>query len=93
MENIIEQANQAVATNQQPLRKTVELAVKSYFNHFNQSENQSITNLYDLVLAEIEEPVLRSVMEETRGNQSKAAILLGLSRGTLRKKLKTYDLL
>lgn len=97
MENIIEQT-QAPVSNQQvtngnvtaTLRQTVESAVKGYFQ---QMGDQTITNLYDLVLAEVEEPLLKSVMEETRGNQSKAAITLGLSRGTLRKKLKSYDLL
>ena len=96
MENNIEQ--QAPVVTQQAtsgavtatLRQTVESAVKGYFH---QMGDQAITNLYDLVLAEVEEPLLKSVMEETRGNQSKAAITLGLSRGTLRKKLKTYDLL
>lgn len=72
------------------LRQTVESAVKGYFQ---QMGDQPITELYDLVLAEVEDPLLKSVMEETRGNQSKAAVTLGLSRGTLRKKLKEYDLL
>jgi Fis family transcriptional regulator len=96
MENTIEQTQASV--NSAPttenvtatLRQTVESAVKGYFQ---QMDGQSVTNLYDLVLAEVEEPLLKSVMEETRGNQSKAAITLGLSRGTLRKKLKSYDLL
>jgi len=36
---------------------------------------------------------LKAVLEYTKGNQSKAAILLGLSRGTLRKKMKKFGLL
>lgn len=47
-------------------------------------------NLYDLVLEEIEGPLFRTVMEMTRYNQSKAARVLGVSRGTLRTKLKYY---
>ncbi|MDP4870221.1 MAG: DNA-binding transcriptional regulator Fis, partial [Gammaproteobacteria bacterium] len=50
-------------------------------------------DLYDLVLAEVEAPLLAAVMHQTRGNQSKAAIVLGLNRGTLRTKLKQYGLL
>jgi Fis family transcriptional regulator len=46
-----------------------------------------------MVLAEVEVPLLEAVMEYTKGNQSRAAILLGLSRGTLRKKLKIYGML
>jgi Fis family transcriptional regulator len=49
-------------------------------------------HLYQLVLQEVERPLLESVMEYTRGNQSKASIVLGLNRGTLRKKLKQYDI-
>jgi Fis family transcriptional regulator len=47
-------------------------------------------NLYELVLEEIEGPLFRTVMEMTRYNQSKAARVLGVSRGTLRTKLKRY---
>ncbi len=47
-------------------------------------------NLYELVLEEIEGPLFRTVMELTRYNQSKAARVLGVSRGTLRTKLKRY---
>jgi Fis family transcriptional regulator len=45
------------------------------------------------VLTEVETPLLEAVMKYTKNNQSKAAELLGLNRGTLRKKLKQYDLL
>ena len=46
-----------------------------------------------MVLAEMEIPLLEKVLEYTSGNQTKAAELLGLNRGTLRKKLKQYGLL
>jgi Fis family transcriptional regulator len=72
------------------LSETVETAVKS---HMNQVSIENIKDLYDLVICEVEEPLFRSVMEETRGNQSKAAYALGVSRGTLRKKLKIYNLI
>lgn len=47
-------------------------------------------NLYQLIIEEIEGPLFRTVMELTRYNQSKAARVLGVSRGTLRTKLKRY---
>ncbi len=75
---------------QTPLRDCVGRALQNYFT---QLEGQAPSNVYEMVLAEVEAPLLESVMQYTRGNQSKAAILLGLSRGTLRKKLKIYDLL
>ena len=48
--------------------------------------------MYAMVLRQIEQPLLEAVMEHTRGNQSRAAEYLGLNRGTLRKKLRLYDL-
>lgn len=47
-------------------------------------------SLYEVVLNEIEPPLLQALMEHTRYNQSKAASILGLSRGTIRKKLALY---
>jgi Fis family transcriptional regulator len=44
-------------------------------------------------MTEVETPLLMAVLEYTKNNQSKAAEILGLNRGTLRKKLKQYDLL
>jgi len=44
-------------------------------------------------MQQVEAPLFECVMEHTQDNQSKAAALLGLNRGTLRKKLKQYDLL
>lgn len=48
--------------------------------------------MYEMVLRQVEQPLLETVMEHTRGNQSRAAEYLGLNRGTLRKKLRLYDL-
>jgi two-component system nitrogen regulation response regulator GlnG len=48
--------------------------------------------LYDRVLQEIERPLITLSLEATRGNQMKAADLLGLNRNTLRKKLRDLDI-
>jgi two-component system, NtrC family, nitrogen regulation response regulator GlnG len=48
--------------------------------------------LYDRILQEIERPLLTICLEATRGNQIKAAELLGLNRNTLRKKLRELDI-
>ena len=71
------------------LRDSVNTAIKSYFS---QLDGQEPADLYNMVLAEVEAPLLERVMEFTRGNQTKAAVILGLNRGTLRKKLKIYGL-
>lgn len=49
-------------------------------------------NMYELVLKQIEQPLFEAILEHTKGNQSRAAELLGLNRGTLRKKLRSYNL-
>jgi len=49
-------------------------------------------NLYDLMLGLVEKPLFRAVLRETRGNQVRAAHLLGINRNTLRKKLKEHGI-
>ena len=73
----------------QPLSETIKLVLQNYFTDLDGHEP---AHLYQLVLQEIERPLLESVMKYTRGNQSRASIVLGLNRGTLRKKLKQYDI-
>jgi Fis family transcriptional regulator len=72
------------------LRDSVADAVQCYFT---QLDGQPAANIYAMVLAEMEAPLLEAVMAYTRDNQTKASEVLGLNRGTLRKKLKQYDLL
>lgn len=78
------------ADNHQTIRKTVHTAVDSYLRTM---DDQEVTNLYEMVLAEVEASLLAGVMQHTGNNQSKTATLLGLSRGTLRTKLRKYRLL
>lgn len=82
-------AANATTTPQPTLRECVQTAVQNYFAHL---EGELPSNLYDLVLAEVEAPLLEVVMKQVRNNQTKASQVLGLNRGTLRKKLKQYDL-
>ncbi|GLK89311.1 MAG: DNA-binding transcriptional regulator Fis [Pseudomonas sp.] len=74
----------------QTLRGNVEKALHNYFAHL---DGQDVCDVYNLVLSEVEAPLLETVMNYVKGNQTKASELLGLNRGTLRKKLKQYDLL
>ena len=71
------------------LRDSVKQAVNKYLK---QLDNANIDNLYEMVLAEVEAPLLEEVMTYTRGNQTRAAIMMGINRGTLRKKLKQYGM-
>ena len=80
----------AVAAPTAPLHIHVERAVREYFMAL---EDEIPTDLYELILMQVELPLLTVVLEQTRGNQTKCAQILGLNRGTLRKKLKTYNLM
>ena len=76
---------------QQPtLRDNVQASLSNYFK---QLDGQPVTDVYQMVLSEVEAPLLETVMAYTKDNQTKASELLGLNRGTLRKKLKQYGLL
>jgi Fis family transcriptional regulator len=72
------------------LRASVEETLTQYLE---QLDGQQVTDVYQMVLEEIEAPLLATIMTYTRDNQTKASELLGLNRGTLRKKLKQYGLL
>ena len=73
----------------EPLRECVREALSRYFA---QLDGHETSGLFDLVMHEVEAPLLEAVMEYTRGNQSKASEVLGINRGTLRKKLKQHNL-
>lgn len=63
-------------------------AVRGYLDGINENEP---SNVYRLVIDEVEKPLLDAMMKYTNGNQSKAAKYLGINRATLRTKLKRYD--
>jgi len=72
-----------------PLRNHAEQALHAYFNSLN---GHRPAHLYDLVLREIEVPLFKAVLDYAEGNQSRAADILGINRGTLRKKLRQFGL-
>src|SRR5690554_7865084 len=72
------------------LRDCVEKTLHDYFAHLDGAQ---VNDVYNLVLREVEAPLFASVMQHVQGNQTRASEVLGLNRGTLRKKLKQYNLL
>ena len=73
------------------LRETVEQVVGRYLEQMD--DDEAINDLYQLVMQEVEAPLLAVVLAHTSSNQSKASMLLGLNRGTLRKKMKQHGFL
>ena len=69
-----------------------ELISQTLHDYFSKLDGESTNNIYHLVLAQVEAPLLEVVMQYANGNQSLAARWLGLNRGTLRKLLSKYGL-
>ena len=76
--------------SKKPLKDEVRKAMNRYFNQLDQ-KNIPI-DVYQLVLNEVEPPLLYAVMDFSNNNQSKAAKILGINRTTLRTKLKKYNI-
>ncbi len=67
-----------------------ELVYSIVTRFLSENKGKPINDLYEMILAEVEPPLLKAVMEKRRGNQLQAAKMLGISRGTIRKKLQQY---
>lgn len=73
-----------------PLRESARESIDHFLREL---DDQTCTDLHAMVVAQVEEPVLAAVLEHVQHNQSRAAAMLGLNRGTLRKKLLQYELI
>ena len=56
------------------------------------NDGMGVTDVYDKIIAEVERPLIRLTLAATRGNQIKAASMLGLNRNTLRKKIRDLEI-
>ena len=79
-----------MGVNNKTIGQSVHESVDDYLKTM---EGQTVTDLYELVISEVEAPLIECVLGFTNNNQSKTAEILGLNRGTLRKKLRKYHLL
>jgi Fis family transcriptional regulator, factor for inversion stimulation protein len=82
-----------MAVGNESIVKSASLAVsvsQSVQKYFSELKGADPVDLYQFVLEEVETPLFRAVMEHCKYNQSRAAMMLGVSRGTLRTKLKRY---
>jgi Fis family transcriptional regulator, factor for inversion stimulation protein len=70
--------------HQQALRECVARAVRRYLSDLG---DHAASDLYRMVLGEVEAPMLAEVLRHCDGNQTRAAQVLGITRATLRKKL------
>ena len=83
-------ATPAMGVKNQHLSALTDDALRGYLASLN---GHRPADLYKLVMGEVEKPLFRAVLDYAGGNQSEAADILGINRGTLRKKLVAYKLL
>ncbi len=79
-----------VDTGDRTLSEQVEAHLSKYFAGYGRDLPPPL--LYDRILADVERPLIIASLTATRGNQIKAAELLGLNRNTLRKKIRDLDI-
>jgi len=77
-------------TNKHPITECIETQLQSYLNDLKSTPP---TDIYQMVLAVVEKPMLELVMQHAKQNQSLAAQYLGINRNTLHKKLVEHKLL
>jgi two-component system nitrogen regulation response regulator GlnG len=78
------------STDDEGLGRSVERHLSDYFSGF--PDTLPPPGLYHRVLKEVEGPLISAALAATRGNQIKAAALLGVNRNTLRKKVQELDI-
>ncbi|MBN8441315.1 MAG: Fis family transcriptional regulator [Thauera sp.] len=61
--------------------------------YFRDLDGEKPAAIYDMVIRNVERPMLEFVLQQAKGNQTMAAEMLGINRNTLRRKLTDYDLL
>ena len=75
--------------NETEMARVVRRAIDGYFRDL---DGEKASGVYDMVIGSVEKPLLESVLNKVRGNQSHAAAMLGINRNTLHKKISDYGL-
>ena len=60
---------------------------RSLERYFKDMDGEKPTSIYDMVLHNVEKPMIETVLGHAEGNQTLAAAMLGIDRNTLRKKM------
>jgi Fis family transcriptional regulator, factor for inversion stimulation protein len=83
------EARSEAAARENELSSTVRKVMKQYFKDL---DGEKTCDIYGMVVACVEKPLLEVVMNHAHGNQTRAAELLGINRNTLRKKLQEHGI-
>lgn len=82
-------ANKSSSLSSTCLSEQVTLMLEAYFETL---EEQKPSELYELVLQQVEKPLIEFVLQQTNNNQTHAANMLGMNRNTLKKKMQKYKI-
>jgi|GEM_PF-3693294 len=90
-ESFTKEGAHPVSRTQGGLSSIVETHLKEYFDAHKGTPLPS--GLYDIIIGEIERPLLLTTLQMVKGNQKKAADILGINRNTLKRKLDQHGIL
>ncbi len=90
MENGVDAEQSHSSGSPEPLALAVERHIRQFLAASR--DGMPMRDIYDQVIAEVERPLIQMTLSATRGNQIKAASMLGLNRNTLRKKIRDLDI-
>jgi len=79
----------AVSVEDEPFEQLIERQLKGFVDALKESGQG---RLYKMLLTLVERPLLRIVLQETGGNQLRAASLLGINRNSLRKRIRALGI-
>ena len=80
-------------TLEKPRHSLSEQVTQTLDVYFNTLEEQTTSDLYEMVIQQVEKPMLEFVLAKTENNQTQTALILGINRNTLRKKMHKYQLI
>ena len=76
--------------NENDMARYVRKTIREYFKDLDGED--PCCGMYDMVIACVEKPLIESVLEHARGNQTRAAEMLGINRNTLKKKMLQFGI-
>jgi len=69
-------------------QESLDHLIRNELNYLLDSKNESSNKIYETIIKKVEKPLIRLILDITKGNKKKAALILGINRNTLSKKME-----
>ena len=69
-------------------QESLDHLIKNELNYLLDSKDESSNKVYETIIKKVEKPLIKLVLDITKGNKKKAALILGINRNTLSKKME-----